>query len=102
MTRPLNLIAPPLLALLPLLLSLGGCAQGNSPQAICERVVNADPRVSLLRSEQAGSPWLLANEQGPLHYAEAQARLRCLRAHGVLPPGGVQAKEPAPLDHTLW
>lgn len=80
---------------------LAGCMpSGNSPDAVCERVMYNDPTVREMRMKQAGSPWLLSNDQAKLRLAEKDVKDRCLRLHGVMgPQGGVASPKPRPGDY---
>jgi hypothetical protein len=89
-----------LVLLLPL---LGACAgpAGNTPQAQCAREAYNDPDVKRMIMEQAGSPYLMRTDQAELEQAKHQAALRCLRARGLAPPGGVEPLR-QPEEHTLF
>jgi hypothetical protein len=80
----------PLLALL-----LAGCNNGNSPQAECERQAEQDPAVQAIYSRTNGDYSKSGYEAYyDLREAKHQAALRCLRANGLAPPGGVQVVKP--------
>ena len=80
------------LALLALVL-LGACSGGTTAdpgQAACERVADSDPAVVEGVRKQAGNldyQWQNADQ---LRIARQQAVLRCLRARGLAPKGGVE------------
>ncbi len=70
-----------------------GCA-GSGPQADCERQAMQDPAVQDIYTRTNGAytfPWIEHNE---LVQAKRQAVLRCMRAKGLAPPGGVQPVVP--------
>jgi hypothetical protein len=79
-----------------LLLPLAACAgNGNGgPQASCERQAWNDPTVRQIVAEQAGNGWLKNNGQAKLADARKRAEVKCLRARGLAPPGGVQPVHP--------
>ena len=80
----------PLLALL-----LAGCNSGNSPQAECERQAEQDPAVQEIYSRTNGDYSKSGYEAYyDLREAKRQAALRCMRAKGLAPPGGVQVVKP--------
>jgi hypothetical protein len=80
----------PLLALL-----LAGCNSGNSPQAECERQAEQDPAVQAIYSRTNGDYSKSGYEAYyDLREAKRQAALRCMRAKGLAPPGGVQVVKP--------
>jgi hypothetical protein len=78
---------------------LAGCASDPlSPRAdapVCRAEVNNDPTVRELTAQSAGSPsnFALINKQ-ELADARRQAELNCMRAKGLLPPGGVEPIKP--------
>ena len=83
-------LAVPLLALL-----LAACNSANTPQAECERAAEQDPAVRAIYSSTNGdysSGFYQAYYD--LREAKRQATLRCMRAKGLVPPGGVQAVVP--------
>jgi hypothetical protein len=72
-------------------LVLASCSSGNTPQAECERLAMQDPAVQDVYTRSNGAyivPGTQANVD--LEQAKRQAVLRCLRAKGLAPPGGVQ------------
>ena len=92
--------------LLSLLLLLSHCGYDPAGQPIqidprCQSAVDNDPKVKEMQAYGAGAP---AN-YGLTHLRELSdarqaANTRCLRALGVLPPGGVErprAPAPSPL-----
>jgi hypothetical protein len=77
-------------AWLPLLAAvLAACGSTDmSPQAECERKADDDPKVAEIYSRSNGvytQPIL-----SELAVVKRQATLRCLRAKGLAPPGGVE------------
>lgn len=82
---------------LTLVLLLGGCASMStppSPQAACENEAQDDPVARDMRMKAAGSPSYLAEEQERLRIVIQEATLRCLRARGIIRPGGVERQKP--------
>jgi hypothetical protein len=78
-------------------LLLAGCAAATTPptpQAACEREAQDDPVVRDMRMKGAGSPSYLAWEQERMRIAVQEATLRCLRARGIIRPGGVERPKP--------
>ncbi len=73
-------------------LLLAACAHSNDPPAVqaCRAQANDDPEVRLLVSIGAGTAPFALNHQYELRDARQQAMLRCLRARGLAPPGGVE------------
>jgi hypothetical protein len=80
----------PMLALL-----LASCHGGDTPQAECERQAEQDPAVRAIYSGTNGD-YAKSGYQAyyDLREAKRQAALRCMRAKGLAPPGGVQAVRP--------
>ena len=80
----------PLVALL-----LASCNSGNTPQAECQRQAEQDPAVRAIYSGTNGN-YTSGFYQAyyDLREAKHQAALRCMRAKGLVPPGGVQAVKP--------
>jgi len=80
-----------------LALLLAACGAGGSddtPQAQCARQANDDPKVLEIYSGTSGYytfPW---SQRDELLMARRQAELRCMRAKGLVPPGGVQPVVP--------
>ncbi len=80
----------PLLALL-----AASCNSGNTPQAECERQAEQDPAVRAIYSGTNGDyTSSLYQAYYDLREAKRQATLRCMRAKGLVPPGGVQPVKP--------
>ena len=76
-------------------LLLSACAPRDTPEvAACRAEVDADPEVRLLIAKGAGSPTFLAENQDTLRAARQRASLTCLRARGVIQPGGVERQKP--------
>jgi hypothetical protein len=83
--------------IVPLLaLNLAACDSGNSPQAECERQAEQDPAVREIYSRTNGD-YASSDYQAyyDLREAKRQATLRCMRAKGLAPPGGVQVVNPS-------
>ncbi len=78
--------------LVALCLLLAACASSNDPPAVrnCQARANDDPEVRHLVAASAGSGSFALNHQYELRDARQQAMLRCLRARGLAPPGGVE------------
>jgi hypothetical protein len=78
-----------------LALILAACNSDGSPQAECERQADQDPAVREIYSRTNGD---YAKSGYPAYYdlreAKRQAALRCMRAKGLAPPGGVQVVKP--------
>jgi hypothetical protein len=75
-----------------------GCSTGsadNSPQAECKRQAEKDPAVAAIYSGTNGD-YTSSDYQAyyDLREAKRQALLRCMRAKGLAPPGGVQVVKP--------
>ena len=82
---------------LPLLaaLLLAGCGGGMAPvAAACEDAVERDPEVRRLIAIGAGNSFFYAEHQDELRQARRRAELVCLRARGLAPRGGVEARQP--------
>ncbi len=82
-----------LLLLVPVLgavLALGACASDDSPQAQCRRSAYDDPTVKDLTIRSLGSQGTAAELRADLNDAVNAATVRCLRARGLAPPGGVE------------
>jgi hypothetical protein len=69
-------------------------APGDTPQAQCERQADDDPAVVAIYSHTEGGYTYSSLDRARLAFARRQAILRCMRAKGLAPPGGVQAVEP--------
>ena len=81
---------------MPLLtLILGSCNSGDTPQAECARQAEQDPAVREIYSRTNGD-YAKGGYQAyyDLREAKRQAALRCMRAKGLAPPGGVQVVKP--------
>ncbi len=77
---------------LALLLLLASCAAPGTPaERACRAQANDDPLVSSLIAKSAGSYQFAKEHEYDLAEARRQAQLRCLRARGIAPPGGVAA-----------
>jgi hypothetical protein len=70
-------------------------ASNGSAQAECEQQAERDPAVAEIYSRTNGD-YTYAGYQAyyDLREAKRQAMLRCMRAKGLAPPGGVQAVKP--------
>jgi ABC-type glycerol-3-phosphate transport system substrate-binding protein len=81
----------PLIAALVLGLGLAACGStGNTPEAQCQRQAEDDPAVVDIYTRTNGAytqPWA---ERDQLIRAKKEAFIRCMRAKGLLPPGGVE------------
>ena len=67
---------------------LAGCSSGTGPQTDCERQAMNDPAVAELFLRE---PYV---DRAKLAMVTHEAELRCLRAKGLAPPGGVQSVIP--------
>ncbi len=80
--------------LLPLLAcALAACSSslGDSPQAQCERQVNDDPKVAeIYRTSNGEYSYVGYQARDDLLMAKREAVVKCMRAKGLAPPGGVQ------------
>lgn len=79
------------------LLALSACTATSgqlTDQQACERQANEDPVVKDMLLKAAGSPHYLLDEQDEIRAARQAATLRCLRARGVIRPGGVERQKP--------
>jgi hypothetical protein len=78
-----------------LALIVTACNNGDSPQAECERQADQDPAVRDIYSRTNGD-YTYGGYQAYYDLREAKrlAALRCMRAKGLAPPGGVQAVKP--------
>jgi hypothetical protein len=77
-----------------LLLLLAACAPGNSPQAQCERQAIDDPAVQEIYRTSNGDYTYADRDRPELLAAKRDATVRCMRAKGLVPPGGVQTVQP--------
>ena len=77
-------------------LALAACSgAGGSPQAQCERDASQDPAVRTIYQRSDGYyTYGETKQRADLQEAKRQAVLRCLRAKGLVPPGGVQPVVP--------
>lgn len=89
--------AAPLVCALALAALLGGCgsdatAQGRAedPSGVCDAAVNEDQTVRDMRARSAGTDSYALLHHDDLNDAIRDARTRCLRARGLIPPGGVE------------
>lgn len=75
-------------------LVLAACAS-NEPPAVraCDAQADDDPEVRHLLAASAGSQSFALQHYEELRDTRRQAKLRCLRARGLAPPGGVEAPE---------
>jgi hypothetical protein len=96
--RSLRRAAPWLpLAGLPLaaLLALAACGPDTStPQGQCQAEAYQDPKVKEIRIRMLGNAGLQSELAPALDDALHAATLRCLRARGLAPPGGVEKEMP--------
>ncbi len=76
-----------------LALLLAGCAgpQGSPVERACQSQANDDPAVASLIMRGAGSESFHKDHIYDLRDAKREATLRCLRARGLAPQGGVAA-----------
>ena len=74
------------------LLVLAGCGGGgpDTPEQACARQADDDPVVQDLILKGAGSDQYRREHVDQLKQARADATLRCLRARGLAPKGGVE------------
>ena len=85
------------LTLLAGLLALTACAPATAPmtdQDACARQANDDPVVKELIIRGAGNPHFQMEGQDQLRAARQDAALACLRARGLVRPGGVERQKP--------
>jgi hypothetical protein len=76
---------------LALCLLLGACASGpDTPQRACERQADDDPVVKDLLMKAAGTQQFQWENGQRIELAKRDATLRCLRARGLAPKGGVE------------
>jgi hypothetical protein len=69
-------------------------APNDTPQAQCERQADGDPAVVAIYAHSQGGYTYSSLDRARLAFARRQAVLRCMRAKGLAPPGGVEAIEP--------
>ncbi len=80
-----------------LCLLLAACASRDPPAVqACQAQANDDPEVRHLIAASAGSGSFAREHQSDLRDARRQATLRCLRARGIAPQGGVEAPRREP------
>ena len=80
-----------------LCLLLAACASHDPPEVqACKAQANDDPEVRRLIAASAGGGSFASEHQYDLRDARRQATLRCLRARGLAPPGGVEAPRREP------
>lgn len=91
MTSPVPLRLAPLLLLL-----LAQCRTDRplTDQDICDRQANNDPVVKELIMKGAGNEHFQLEGQDQLRAAKQDARIACLRARGIVQPGGVERQKP--------
>ena len=74
---------------------LAACAgTDNSPQAQCEQLAMQDPAVQNIYARTDGYYTFDGVQRDDLLQAKRQAVMRCMRAKGLAPPGGVQPGVP--------
>jgi hypothetical protein len=78
-----------LVALCLLLASCSGPAS-DSPEGACARQANDDPAVKELMMKAAGTQQFEWDNAPRIRMAKQDATLRCLRARGLAPKGGVE------------
>lgn len=79
----------------PLLLLASGCGPtGNSPQAVCQREALNDPAVKHLAIGQMNSGGMSPKADFAYRQAVHTAYNNCLRQHGIVVQGGVEAVQP--------
>ncbi len=81
---------------LALVLAVAGCGGPQTAltdQQACERQANEDPAVKELIIKGLGNPYVQATRQGELRAAKGDATIACLRARGVVRPGGVERQK---------
>jgi hypothetical protein len=76
------------------LLQACGSSADNSPQAQCERQADSDPKVVEVYTRSNGAYTFDPKVRNELLMAKREATMRCMRAKGLAPPGGVQMVEP--------
>ena len=80
-------------ALLGVALAACGSAD-NSPQVQCDREADKDPAVVEIYTRTNGMYTFPYSQRDDLIQAKRQAVMRCMRAKGLAPPGGVQPVVP--------
>jgi hypothetical protein len=81
---------------LALCLLLAACSGGDpsTPQAACARQADDDPAVKDMQMKAAGSLQYEWDNSERIQLAKRDATLRCLRARGLAPKGGVERQHP--------
>jgi hypothetical protein len=79
-----------------LVLALTGCATEDNatPRGQCAAQAYDDPAVKDIRMRGLGNPDTAQSLQPELNDAVHAATLRCLRARGLIAPGGVEKEKP--------
>ena len=75
------------------LLLLASCSGGggNTPEEACARQADNDPAVTEALRKEAGNLDYLWQAGSQVRALRQQATIRCLRARGLAPKGGVEA-----------
>jgi hypothetical protein len=81
-----------LLVLLPL--AACGAPRDRSVQAKCDREAWNDPKVKDLMTRSQSSDWLYQANLPAIRTLHDEAKYKCLAAHGLAVPGGVQPVMP--------
>ncbi len=77
------------------LLALAACGPDTStPQGQCRAEAYNDPKVKDIQIRMLGNQMLQSQLMPDLNDAVHAATLRCLRARGLAPPGGVEKEQP--------
>lgn len=78
------------------LLILAGCGASGplTDQQACERQANEDPAVKAMIMKGAGSETFRQTNRDALAAAKQDATVACLRARGLVRPGGVERQKP--------
>lgn len=85
----LPMLGLPMLVLLPLVTA---CSGGGTPEEQdCERQAINDPRYKELTMIAAGGDNYYLRHQAEFKRVKQEAYLKCMRAKGLAPPGGVEA-----------
>lgn len=77
-----------------LLAACGGPSGPLTDEQACARQANDDPAVRDLLMKGAGSETFALENQRRLSAARQDATVACLRARGVIRPGGVERQRP--------
>ena len=83
----------PLALALTLALLLAGCSGGaapGTPEQACAAQASEDPAIKELMMKAAGSQQFEWDNAERIRLARRDATLRCLRARGLAPAGGVE------------